>query len=256
MLTHAKQVAELSGGPVEYLLTGAGDPTVVLLNGGDGPIEGWYKILPKLAEATQVLAYNRAGIGRTGKAASPQTSPLIIAQLRWLLQHSGLQPPFLLVGHSLGGLHSNYFARAFPEEVCGLVFLEATAPADVNLMARHAGGWQRRLQGAADWLFDRNGFSESRNAAASAEAVEQAGPFPDVPLAVISGTPGRGMPQAARAGRLENQRALSRLTSTGRHIMAQHSGHFPQFSEPELVVSAILAALREVRQQRSRASSG
>ena len=252
MLAHPKQIARLPDGLVEYLLAGTGGPTIVLLNGGDGPIEGWHKVLHDLIEASQLLAYNRPGIGRTSKAERDQTSPVIINQLRDLLRHLELPPPYLLVGHSLGGLHANYMARAYPDEVCGLVFLDATAPADVSLMARHAGGWQRRLQGLVDWLFDKNGVSEARNAAVSAEAVGQAGPFPPVPLAVISGVPGRGLPQAAREGRAKNQRALVRLSPSGRHILAQRSGHFPQFSEPDLVAGTILATLKQVRQRSER----
>ena len=178
MLTHPNLVARLPGGQVEYLLAGAGDPPIVLINGGDGPIEGWYKLLPKLTQASTVLAYNRAGIGRTSKADVAQTSAFVGDQLRMLLQQLQLPPPWLLVGHSLGGLHANYFTRAFPHDVCGLVLLDATAAEDVEMMERHQGGWQRGLQRALDQLFDSKAVSERRNAKASAELVAEGGSFP------------------------------------------------------------------------------
>lgn len=250
MLTHAKSVARLPNASVEYLLAGAGEPPIILLNGGDGPIEGWYKVLPKLTQASSVLAYNRAGIGRTSKSDVKQTSPVVVSQLRQLLRQVDLRPPYLLVGHSLGGLHANYFARAYPDEVCGMVLLDATAPADVDLMASHRSGLQKRLQRAVDQLFDRRALGEARNASFSAECVGAAGRFPDVPLNVVSGgTPAmaRRMPLAAREGRLMNQQDLSRLSERGRHVIAERSGHFPQFSEPDLVASAILDILDQAR---------
>jgi pimeloyl-ACP methyl ester carboxylesterase len=224
-----------------------GDPPIVLINGGDGPIEGWYKLLPKLTQASTVLAYNRAGIGRTSKAEVAQTSPVVVDQLRALLEHLELRPPWLLVGHSLGGLHAQYFARAFPDHVCGLVLLDATAAADVELMAGQQGRLQRLLQRSLDRLFDRHCLSEGRNAAASAELTQRMGAFPDIPLSVISGKPGRRMGQTAREGRMANQVALSRLARKGHHVIAEGSGHFPQFSEPDLVALTILETLREAR---------
>ena len=77
--------------------------------------------------------------------------------------------------------------------------------------------------------------------------LRRGGQFPDIPLSVVTGVPGRGMPEVARTGRLANQQALGRLSPRGRHILAQRSGHFPQLSEAELVASVILDVLADAR---------
>lgn len=251
MLRHAKQVAAVAGATIEYLVAGADNPPIILINGGDGPIEGWHKILDPLAATARTLAYNRCGVGQSAKADCQQTSDIIVAQLRQLLRHVRIAPPYLLVGHSLGGLHAQYFARMHPGEICGVVLLEATAPDDVALMAAQQSPLQRRLQRLLDWLFDRHSLGEAANAATSARLVQQAGPFPDVPLVVISGgitARNSWMPATAKQGRLRNQQRLSQLSPQGRHITADHSGHFPQFSEPMLVVAAIQDVIRDIRQ--------
>lgn len=250
MLKHAKAIAQLPSARVEYLLAGEGSPPIVLINGGDGPIEGWYKILPRLCAASKTLAYNRAGVGRSDRSGLKQTSNVVVDHLRQLIGHLGLPPPYLLVGHSLGGLHANYFARTYPNEICGLVLLDATAPDDVQLMAAYQPALQRGVQSLVDWLFDRHLLGEARNASASARLVQAAGPFPEVPVSVITGgapSLGRLMPKGVKDGRLINQQRLSRLSSRGCHIIAERSGHFPQFSEPALVVATILEVLNQVR---------
>lgn len=204
MLKNPIITAEINGTVIEYLLSGVGGPTIVLINGGDGPIEGWYKILPAICEASTTLTYNRAGVARSSKPQGKQTSDVVIAQLRKLLAHLALAPPYLLVGHSLGGLHANFFARMHPNEICGLVLIEATAPEDVSLMQASQSRLQMRLQRLSDWLFDRAGIGEARNASISASMVQAAGRFPDVPLAVVSGGHAAmppHMPEQAKSGR-------------------------------------------------------
>lgn len=247
-----KQLAVLEDGPVEYALAGAGEPAIVLLNGGGGPIEGWYRIFPDLSARTRVLAYNRRGIGRSARPVRPQTSDRIVQELRALLPRLGLAPPWLVVGHSLGGLHANVFARTFPGEVCGVVLIEATAPEDPVAMSRHATLFQKGLQRLVDAILPRDPFDEAVQAEASAASVEGSGVFPAVPLVVISGaSPShiRRMPSAAWQARQAGQDALVRLSPMGRQVHALGSGHFPQMSEPRLVLSAICAMIDEVRQR-------
>ncbi len=126
--------AAVGGSTLEYAVSGSGKPVIVLVNGAGGPIEGWYKIYAKLEKLGTVFAYNRLGLGGSSKPAEPQTGIVVVETLHTLLNIVGLQPPYVLVGHSLGGLYVNLFARQYPQEVAGAVLLDATAPDDVRML--------------------------------------------------------------------------------------------------------------------------
>ena len=143
-----KQKFSVHGTSLEYVVSGTGSPVIVLVNGSGGPIEGWYKVYAQLAELRTVFAYNRPGVGGSGKPSEPQTGDVVVNTLRELLGCAGLKPPYLLVGHSLGGLFVNLYARSFPSDVTGAVLLDATAPEDVGVMAAHRNVFQHLAQRA------------------------------------------------------------------------------------------------------------
>ncbi|MEG3193854.1 alpha/beta fold hydrolase, partial [Lysobacter sp. D1-1-M9] len=118
----------------------------MLVNGSGGPIEGWHKVLKPLSEFATVVAYNRPGMGRSAKPQMPQTGVHMATSLHALLEHADLPPPYVLVGHSLGGLIVNLFARSYPAEVAGVVLLEATSPDDVGTLDAYEGRLQRILR--------------------------------------------------------------------------------------------------------------
>jgi len=244
------RIASVEGRRHEILIAGAGKPVVVLANGAGGPVEAWFRVLPALETLTTVFAWNRPGIGRSDPPAAAQTSAEVVRTLRMLLAATGLAPPYLLVGHSIGGLHMNLFARLHPGEVCGVAMLDATAPDDVALMEATASRLQRVLTAASDALHDRRRLGEVPHAAASAAQIVAASAFPAMPLRVVTGMrPALRwlMPRAQLAGRAENQRRLAAMSPHGRQIPAMRSGHFPQLSEPALVVETIRELLTNTR---------
>jgi pimeloyl-ACP methyl ester carboxylesterase len=229
---------------IEYVSSGMTSPSIVLVNGAGGPLDGWSRVYGPLLKYGTVTAHNRAGIGRSSRPTEPQTGALVVGMLRDLLAEIGAEPPHILVGHSLGGLHVNLFARLVPEEVAGVVFLEAAHPDD-RRMADHQPGWLRalnRVLGIGNPLRGDRAFDETRWVDQTCRQIELAGPFPDVPLAVVTGgrrPPSRLMPEAAAEARDANQVALAGLSPRSRHIVAHGSGHFPQLSEPGVVVDAV-----------------
>ncbi|SFB37213.1 Pimeloyl-ACP methyl ester carboxylesterase [Cohnella sp. OV330] len=246
----AKRTIEVGGKKTEYALEGEGTPAVVLINGGGGPIEGWHKVYHSLAEKSKVFAYNRPGIGKSAKPDGPQDGETIVAALRGTLSAVGLKPPYVLVGHSLGGLYANLFARLHPGETAGVVLLEASHPGDLAIGELQSGAVRgaNKLLGWMDALTGRRKWHETNAVAETAAQIARAGAFPDVPLVVVSG--GKRppmMPEAVYAVRRDNQTELARLSARGRQIVAAGSGHFPQFSEPALVVSAIEDCLEKAR---------
>ncbi|AEG92723.1 hypothetical protein Rta_16310 [Ramlibacter tataouinensis TTB310] len=225
--------------------SGSGSPTYVLMNGAGVTLEGWRPLYPGIERLGTVFAWNRQGLGRSARPRSRQTGALVVASLRELLAYAGLAPPYVLVGHSLGGLHANLFARLHPAEVAGVALIEATHPDDCGRLREHegrlAGVLARLLAVPAAWLRP-NLHAELACALDTARQVEAAGPFPPVPLVVVSGgqTPPRWLmsPEALEL-KQARQRALAALSPLGEQVIAQASGHFPQRTQPELVLDVL-----------------
>lgn len=238
-----RQQAVIDGRKLSYVLAGSGGPAIVLLNGSGGPVEGWWRIFGGLREIdAAVFAYDRPGIGGSDKPTQPQAGEAVLADLRALLAHAGLRPPWLLVGHSLGGLFANLHARRFPQEVAGVVMLDATAPQDPALVQAHLTAVQKLWMRISGRLFAHDALHETAQAGHTVRQLAEAGPFPDVPLAVVTGgrpVPSWQMPLAVREGRREHQRLLAGLSPRGRQVLAEGSRHFPQFSEPQLVLRVV-----------------
>jgi pimeloyl-ACP methyl ester carboxylesterase len=241
-------------GQIEYALAGHGPATVLLINGAGGPLAGWLRVFEPLSQFTRVLAYNRPGIGRSSRPHAAQTVGRMVEELRQLLQALALlDAPLILVGHSFGGLIAHLFARRHPDKVAGLLFLEATAPQDLQLLRAHETGLQRGLNWLLHKLAPLDPLHETQpehTAASLAELLDSsaARAFPPLPLCVISGerpAMAWASKRQALALRAQHQAALARLSPRGIHLKATRSGHFPQLSEPALVIEAIQALVHQ-----------
>lgn len=109
--------------------TGSGSPTVVLQAGLGAASSSWAGIAPKVAASTTVCAYDRAGHERSEAAAGPQDGIALATDLHTLLERARIAGPYVLVGHSSGGPYVRVFADRYPDEVAGMVLLDAQ-PAD------------------------------------------------------------------------------------------------------------------------------
>lgn len=103
---------------------GAGEPTVVLEAGLAATSLSWSYVQPEVAKFTRVCSYDRAGLGWSGTGRAPRTVQAMVAELKLLLHKAGFRGPFILVGHSFGGLLIRAYAAFYPEDVAGLVFVD------------------------------------------------------------------------------------------------------------------------------------
>lgn len=102
--------------------------TVIFENGSRATLDGWDRVLEAVRPGATVFAYNRPGYGHSEATGTPRDGATIVEELRSALRQKGLAPPYVLVGHSLGGLYMQLFARRYPEEVKGLVLVDALYP--------------------------------------------------------------------------------------------------------------------------------
>lgn len=105
-------------------IKGEGHPVIIIEPGLGSPGAEWWLIQDELARMTTVITYDRAGYGWSRPGRFPRTSFQIVEELWSMLQHAGLSGPFILVGHSQGGLYAQLFGRLHPQEVAGAVLLD------------------------------------------------------------------------------------------------------------------------------------
>ncbi|MBV8830016.1 MAG: alpha/beta fold hydrolase [Acidobacteriaceae bacterium] len=122
--------------------TGDGQPAVVLESGISGSSLTWSAVQPQIATVTSVISYDRAGLGWSTAARDPIALETLVADLRRLLQSAVIPAPYVLVGHSFGGLLVRAYAHRFPNEVAGLVLVD---PVSIASWAACTEDQRRRL---------------------------------------------------------------------------------------------------------------
>lgn len=235
----------VNGATIEYALGGEGSsPVIVLMNGFRMPLSSWEQLYPEIHKYGRVFAYNRHGIGKTSKATCPQTGAEILRSLANVLQALQLPPPYILVAHSLGGLFANLYARSHPKQVAAVVFVDASHPDEIKQQKQFPPPWLLRVVNDAvkklEIRFDPYRYSEDDAVLETLRQIEAAGNFPPIPVAVVTGSKKMPLvPQASFALHLHYQKELATLSPDAHQMIAEGSGHFPQISEPQLVVRAI-----------------
>lgn len=119
------QLVNVGGRLMHINCQGSGETTVVLDAGLMDFSVLWTDVQSRVAEFTRVCSYDRRGLGWSEPGSLPRTSHVVVADLRDLLEAAEIGPPYLLVGHSYGGLNARRFAQRYPQLVSGLVLVDA-----------------------------------------------------------------------------------------------------------------------------------
>ena len=137
------QLVEVGGFKMHIHCTGEGSPTVLLAAGLDDFSIFWSLVQPEIAETTRVCSYDRAGLGWSEPSPNPRTSKAMVAELHELLVNASVHPPYVLVGHSFGGVLTRLYAHKYPDEVLGIVLVDA-APDDLFVRVPF---WRNAIEG-------------------------------------------------------------------------------------------------------------
>jgi len=236
---------EINGREVAYSSKGDGTP-VVVFETGMGPTMGtWEPIFDNVAEVTRVFAYNRPGYGWSSLWPLPKTASDIIKILRENLRQTGHHPPYLLVGHSAGGLYVNMYARSYPEEVSGVVLIDSSHPSQLEY-----------FKDEKAWLYTMFILTTSTGKTSYESKIlrnihhefEKLGPFPDIPLVVLTAEKSSLFETPdMRKHWLQFQRDLAGMSAKSTHIIVEGSSHFIHQDRPELVIQAIKDVIKEIR---------
>jgi pimeloyl-ACP methyl ester carboxylesterase len=237
---------KVGGHRLSMLCAGEGRPVVVMDSGLGESMTTWAWVWPEVSEFTRVCVYDRAGLGRSQAGPLPRTSGRIVDELRLLLDRSEGKGPFVLVGHSFGGLNVRLFASQHPERVAGLVLVEATH-ADYPLLVQETLGQAQSIKLETNLAaISPSALSELRSIQESAEQLQRGGAIPEVPLTVISGARRPGTDESRELWE-RLQMDLTRANSRGIRVIAEQSGHYVQFDQPELVVGVIRQVVTQAR---------
>lgn len=232
---------------------GSGRPTVVLEAGFGGDTRNWATVQPEIGRTTRTCAYDRAGLGNSVALPGVHDARTELADLQHLLTGARLPAPYVLVGHSYGGLLARLFARAHPNEVGGLVLVDAMGR---DQTTRTLALWPKRRERALrrDLATAVHDGVDLRAGETLAAGINTLGALP---MAVV--TAGRHDDEWGRVYPLLRRRLdrlwarmqdeLAALSSNHLHAVARHSDHFVQGIEgqPDVVVRSVDAVVRAVR---------
>lgn len=127
-LAQPDRLVDVGGSSVHVSERGQGGPTVVLIAGSGDTSASWVQVQREVSRTARVIAYDRPGLGFSDPG-SPPTAEGFVADLAALLEQMAVPGPYLLVGHSLGGLIARAYANRFPSQVAGLVLVDSTPEA-------------------------------------------------------------------------------------------------------------------------------
>jgi pimeloyl-ACP methyl ester carboxylesterase len=250
---------DVDGHQMYLSCVGTGSPTVVLESGLSDPAAPWFGLEGAIAPFARVCSYDRPNTagGASDPVPSLRTAQDVADDLHTLLTTAKVPGPYVLVGHSIGGLISRLYASTYPDEAAGLVLVDASheeqeARREALVSPELWEAYQERMaQFPTSELDIEASFAQVR------EARDEA-PLRPMPLVVITagivdpaelaaffppGWPIEVMPQVHR----ELQADLAGLVPNGRQVIAERSGHYVHRTEPELVLEAIRQVVEAVR---------
>lgn len=249
-------LVDVGGHRLEVSVAGIGEPVVILEAGLGQDLSDWQAIQDSLSALTTVIAYSRAGYGASDPSPERRTPLQIVSELHALLRALGQDGPYVLVGHSLGGVYVRVYASQHPEDVAGLVLVDPTherldlehsvlSPTywpDVRAVledyATEVGG-ATRGEMEEFWRISRRG------------TLPEAWPLPDVPMVILTAmtvdTSWAGGSEIGLRMRRRIHTELFEHTTHGVHIVTTESGHNMHEDQPGLVVDSIRRVVNAAR---------
>jgi len=273
------QMVDVGGFRLHVHCVGTGSPTVVIDAGWGAWSASWSRVQSEVAKTTRVCTYDRAGMGYSEAGPLPRHAERFAGELHTLLHQANIPGPYVLAGHSLGGLPVRVFAHEYAAEVAGVVLIESMSPAQfrqsptdpkpqaaspssgfsilpvlarIGLVRLSAG-----LLGPTPTLPPEvqkalTAFSvtpraiqawedEGAGMPASGAQALAVKTFGDLPLIVLS----RGLDQEPDWQAMQAE--LLQLSSNSQQLIADKSGHSVEIDQPEAAVVAIVKMVEQLR---------
>jgi pimeloyl-ACP methyl ester carboxylesterase len=274
-------LVDVGGYRLHVNCTGSGSPTVVIEAGLGDWSTSWGFVQQEVAKTTRICTYDPAGMGWSEAGPLPRDAAQFARELHTLLQNPNIPRPYVMVGHSLGGLGVRVFVQEYSSEVSGVVLIESMNPKQLPQSPMGVGpqsNLQSRLYSvlgvlarfgvarliarpvtnmlSPEILPNENAYysrfvrpqsmqaarDESKGLSASGAEAAAVNSFGDLPLIVLTGRLHTDPPEWQTW-----QTELLQLSSNSQQLFAENGNHGIQFEEPDAAVAAILQMVQQVR---------
>jgi len=217
---------------------GQGGPSVVLINGMGRDHKYWMSIIPSVSSFTTVFAYDSLNMGKSDKGQYPQPGDKAVSDLNILLEKRNIPKPYILVGHSYGGLFARLFAGTYPELTAGLILVDST-PLGLEQAIVEV------LEGK-----EKEGFQEFIKMRPPAMSITQElvrkVKYPQIPLIVLNAGQYNSLKRYSAETRIRTEAVTKKLGSKmaeiipgGKEIIVNDAGHGIHVEKPQVVIEAI-----------------
>jgi pimeloyl-ACP methyl ester carboxylesterase len=276
------QLVDVGGHRLHIKCTGSGSPTVVIEAGLGDWSTSWGFVQQEVAKTTRICTYDRAGMGWSEPGPLPRDAAQFAKELHTLLQEANIPGPYVMAGHSLGGLGVRVFVHDYASEVAGVVLIESMNPKQLPQSSTGIGPQSNplsRLYSVLDVLArfgvtrllarpvtnmlspgilpDEDAYysrfvrpqsmqavtNESKSLSGSGAEAAAVKSFGDLPLIVLTGRLHTNPPDWQAW-----QTELLQLSSNSQQLFAEQGNHVIQIEEPDAVVAAIIQMVQQVRQ--------
>lgn len=225
--------------PGTYTLAGRGTPVVVFQAGLGDDRRTWKDILPTLAAHYTVFAHDRPGTGNSPAVEGPRDPCSIAAEQRAALRSAGLAPPYILVGHSLGGLYQYAYASLYPQDVAGFVLIDPTHPRNWAEIQRQLPAAAAMLKGVKSVAFSDVERREFDDQTRCLDRPEFAHPLRMPGRVLVAGQPRSSDSEDFSALHLALAREWPALTGVAGVEMVWDSAHYIHNEQPARVIQAV-----------------
>ena len=219
------QTALVNGRPMTFRVVGSGRPAVVFISGlGDG-MATFDQVATELGKNATVITYDRAGYGGSQAVREPRDARDAERDLFSLLAQSGVPGPYVLVGHSLGGLYAEYYASKHPTQVAGLILEESRPAGFTHRCERLPSKPMCNAPAWLTWMMPGGTRYELEGLAQVTEQVSQSGPLTGRPVLVLSRSRGKERSSFDELWAVAQNDLAARYPGS-EHLIAPGDGHY------------------------------
>jgi len=240
------QKVDVGGHSLNLLIGGQGSPAVVFEGGFGTGIASWSTVQKEVAAFARTVSYDRAGLGQSELGPKPRSAKQIATELHTALEKAGIKPPYVMVGHSFGGIYVRVFADMYPKEVVGMVLIDPSQESFNDWLKKSQ---LARLKDAQAQIAKAPEGVQAEAAATEVSYGEArvAKVPPGIPVTLLSATEDETMPADARRLWIEKHEEWIATVPGGKHIVVEKTQHFIQAQQPKLVIETIQQMLNSKR---------